>query len=461
LKELIGAYLAKEADIINVAIDEVYRNVAISNKWRKPDVLGEFPGKKIAFELQLSTTYLSVIVARTLFYKQQNVFLLWIFPNFSVNSDIQKFTQKDVYYNNNFNVFVFDIEAREKSKQADRLFFKCFYQEHFIQDMEIANRWQNTFVCLDDITFNTQTGDCYYIDADTNRKELRDTIEKQKAAIALLENEKKKERNVAAAVKYVRDQYKLDGIIPAEEYNPFDGMEGDVEAEVNEHLKFATENVSFITELFEKRNKRGFLKFICEEDKINIDLNLVKIRALPVLREIVHLDDYEEFHYYLACLFRKGYKILPKDQEIIDNLYDKNYFNQTEYEREAIRRWGLCGIMTNLKTREWAFEVITIQKVLLSIASVKIGKPIGYAFTNLLQVTHSFLEFHKEFGKIYLLALEVYGQFDNHLKEDKTAKFQKKLVKFNLENPVQTSRYNGLLFELFPELIIHNPADRL
>ena len=66
LKTKLAYYLAQNKDVLKVRVEEVYKNLAISKEWRKPDVLTEWGNKQIAFELQLSTTFLSVIVGRNM-----------------------------------------------------------------------------------------------------------------------------------------------------------------------------------------------------------------------------------------------------------------------------------------------------------------------------------------------------------------------------------------------------------
>lgn len=129
LKHLIGDYLVKTDSVDDVSIDKIYKDIAVSKEWKRPDVLANYKGKKIAFELQLSTTFLSVIVARTRFYNERSIFLIWVFADFSVINDLQKFTQKDVYYNNNFNVYVFDKDAERKSFSKGCLVLKCYHNK--------------------------------------------------------------------------------------------------------------------------------------------------------------------------------------------------------------------------------------------------------------------------------------------------------------------------------------------
>ena len=88
-------------------------------KWRRPDVYAEYNGRKYVFELQLSTTFVSVIVDRDIFYRLNDYNIIWIF-NFEDNEEyvnLYNLMCKDIYYANKRNVFIFDADAEEKSKE--------------------------------------------------------------------------------------------------------------------------------------------------------------------------------------------------------------------------------------------------------------------------------------------------------------------------------------------------------
>ena len=75
-------------------------------KWRRPDVYAEHNGRKYVFELQLSTTFVSVIVDRDIFYRLNDYNIIWIF-NFEDNIEyvnLYNLMCKDIYYANKRNV---------------------------------------------------------------------------------------------------------------------------------------------------------------------------------------------------------------------------------------------------------------------------------------------------------------------------------------------------------------------
>jgi competence CoiA-like predicted nuclease len=57
---------------------KVEKTVSDGSSWRKPDLQANFNDKKFVFEIQISNTFLSVIVARELFYRDMDIPLIWI-----------------------------------------------------------------------------------------------------------------------------------------------------------------------------------------------------------------------------------------------------------------------------------------------------------------------------------------------------------------------------------------------
>jgi len=454
LKNLIGFYLRQDKNVSAVMIDEVYKDKAISKEWRKPDVLADFNGKTIAFELQLSTTFLSVIVGRTIFYQQRGVFLIWVFPNFSLNIDLQKFTQKDVYYNNNFNVYVFNEEAQVKSKEANELILTCYYKVFNILNETIREKWVKAFVKLTDLTFDFHNANVCFYDSDAEKKELQVQIEILKTERIKREEERSIQEKVDRVLNYLRQYYTHDNeLIPRSEEFPLDYIKSDKEIiALDNKLRFTTEKVSFIANLFHERKKQNFLKFICEQDNILIDTSKLSVDGKPIFEELLNLHNREEFKHLIACLFRKGYKLSEDEKVTRNNIYRKNFTNMSEHEREQIDRWAIVDFLSNLENKGLVFDLMQIDKILFAITSLKSNMIIGFRFNNHRQITNNILEHHKEFGEVYFKAMKVYGYCETQIKQDKTGKLKLKMDRFFTEMPQQDRRYDEIINELFPEL---------
>ena len=162
---------SKALSVKNVAIEKRVKSTIPFFNYRQPDVLIEYQGRKIVFEIQLSTTFLSVIKERNTFYRLNGYYIIWVF-NFDDNRryvDLNNLAMKDVYFANKMNAFIFDDEAREWSKQRKQLVLKCNWLDtdtrwHYPNTEE---RFGGEPVTLDQLTFDTNTYKPYYYDAET------------------------------------------------------------------------------------------------------------------------------------------------------------------------------------------------------------------------------------------------------------------------------------------------------
>ena len=131
LKSVIASALqgdkSKAMGVDNVECEKRINSDIPYLKWRRPDVYAEYNGRKYVFELQLSTTFVSVIVDRDIFYRLNDYNIIWIF-NFEDNEEyvnLYNLMCKDIYYANKRNVFIFDADAEEKSKEKGEFVLKC------------------------------------------------------------------------------------------------------------------------------------------------------------------------------------------------------------------------------------------------------------------------------------------------------------------------------------------------
>jgi len=113
----------------------VEETISDGTSWRKPDVQATVNNKKYVFEIQISNTFLSVIVARELFYRDMDIPLIWVFGEF--NKSDSQFFEKDIFYHHNGNLFVFDEETYNKSIETQTLLLKVFY---------LVPRYENGYV---------------------------------------------------------------------------------------------------------------------------------------------------------------------------------------------------------------------------------------------------------------------------------------------------------------------------
>ena len=130
--------------------------------WRRPDIYAEYNGRKYVFELQLSTTFVSVVVDRDIFYRLNNYNIIWVF-NFEDNTEyvnLHNLMCKDIYYANKRNVFIFDSDAEERSRERGELVLKCRW-------LDEDGKWSNDqYITLDMLQYDEENHKPFIVDAD-------------------------------------------------------------------------------------------------------------------------------------------------------------------------------------------------------------------------------------------------------------------------------------------------------
>jgi len=171
LKNQLAVYLKSTPDVSNVEIEKRITSETPYLYWRRPDVYAEYNEKRIVFELQLSTTFLSVIIERDIFYRFNNTFIIWVF-NFSDNQEYVNFQNlmiKDIYYANKRNAFVLDERAQELSEDTGELHLLCIWFEPLIRNGVYQKNHgirKEEYIKVSDLKFDSHCYKPYYIDAD-------------------------------------------------------------------------------------------------------------------------------------------------------------------------------------------------------------------------------------------------------------------------------------------------------
>jgi hypothetical protein len=148
--------------------------VGICKDWRKPDISAVFKGKKVVFELQLNTTFLSVIIERNLFYQNNQTYIRWVFDNKQRNIDNMRFMGKDIIYPNKHNAFFINENANDGQ-------FKlvCGYEKPVVINGSIKNVWQLKNIDFGELTFGTDF-QIFWFDYEKEKKSLAEEIERNK-----------------------------------------------------------------------------------------------------------------------------------------------------------------------------------------------------------------------------------------------------------------------------------------
>jgi hypothetical protein len=147
-----------------VKIEAIWKG-AEANGRRKPDVRAVWKGiLPVAFEVQLSTTFLRVIAERREFYLREGGLLFWVFQKFDMGD--ARLTMEDVFYNNNRNAFVANEETLAASKAERSLVLDCVWSEPSIDEGLLLWRQQQQQVSFRELTVEQEKQRVFFFDAD-------------------------------------------------------------------------------------------------------------------------------------------------------------------------------------------------------------------------------------------------------------------------------------------------------
>lgn len=185
LVELLNGDTSKEKGISNVEEEKTIFGFHPLFKWRRPDIHVKYKDIDIVFEIQLSTTFASVIAEREMFYRMNNIFIIWVF-NFSDNEefvDLRNLMMKDIYFCNHRNIFVIDKESYHESLKRKELVLKCDWLEN-------DGTWHHSgtdnyggkgeFITLSDLTYNTATYKPFFHDTSSGQDLMADNLSNER-----------------------------------------------------------------------------------------------------------------------------------------------------------------------------------------------------------------------------------------------------------------------------------------
>lgn len=153
MKQFIATWLQKEPLVSGVNQEKTTFSEVIKGEWRRPDVKCLYRGKPLVFEIQLSYTFLSDVIARDEFYRREGIFIIWVFSRF----DRSRAAITDEAFFNRRNLFVLDEVAMKQSVERGALTFNGFRQTPTFAEDLICDVWAAGFVGLDDVVFPEET----------------------------------------------------------------------------------------------------------------------------------------------------------------------------------------------------------------------------------------------------------------------------------------------------------------
>lgn len=174
LKEVIAESLASDPDFSDIAVEQVWKGQDRA-AWRKPDVRAIWRGKiPVAFEIQLSTTFLHVIAERRLFYRQEGGLLCWVFRTY--DAGVARMTQDDVFFNNNRNLFLASEKTLAASKEQRAMMLDCRWLEPAADsDGVVEDQWHGRLARFSEFTLDLDEQRVFLFDYDGLNQGMRAT----------------------------------------------------------------------------------------------------------------------------------------------------------------------------------------------------------------------------------------------------------------------------------------------
>ncbi len=167
-KQFIATWLAKNPSVSGVNQEQTTFSAVVKGEWRRPDVKCVYRGMPLVFEIQLSYTFLSDVIARDEFYRREGISIVWVFARF----DRGRAAVTDEAFFNRRNLFVLDVEARKQTAERDALTFSGYRQTPvFVEDL-LRDVWESHPVSLHEVTFPPDSLRPYFFDYEAERKRL-------------------------------------------------------------------------------------------------------------------------------------------------------------------------------------------------------------------------------------------------------------------------------------------------
>lgn len=177
IKALIARSLAADARYTDVLPERQWRSSHDASARRQPDIQATGPVGRLAFEVQLSTTFLDVVVARRAFYRKEGAHLIWVMGHF--DPDYRRLTTDDLLFTNNSNILIVDEETAALSESTGVFFARCHYRWPVRDGDRIADSWEAALVPFGQMNVDQDRQRCWYFDYEGAAAALRATIESE------------------------------------------------------------------------------------------------------------------------------------------------------------------------------------------------------------------------------------------------------------------------------------------
>ncbi|NEJ95965.1 DUF6035 family protein [Rhizobium ruizarguesonis] len=162
IKDRIVRSLQSDPANSEILIERQWRSARDGESRRQPDVQAVTSFGRIAFEAQLSTTFLDVVTGRRSFYRDEGALLVWVMAGFEPT--YRRMTTDDLLFSNNSNILVVHEEAARLSEQSGVFQIRAHYRIPELVAGELRDRWASEIVAFRDLTVDRNTQTAWFFD---------------------------------------------------------------------------------------------------------------------------------------------------------------------------------------------------------------------------------------------------------------------------------------------------------
>jgi hypothetical protein len=177
MKAWIASSLAADSSFSDIQTEATWKSTS-TGRWRRPDVRARYGDLAVAFEVQLSTTFIRVIAERRQFYLSEGGLLFWVFGRFG-EAD-RRLTEDDVFYNNNRNAFIVNAFTADSSAAARNFQLDCYWSD---PSTSAVGPLQFQRVAFSQLTLDQANQRAFYFDFDRQLAALHAQAREQRLAV--------------------------------------------------------------------------------------------------------------------------------------------------------------------------------------------------------------------------------------------------------------------------------------
>ncbi len=203
IKDFLATWLEREPRVTKVNRELVTMGQVLKGEWKRPDVQCLHGDKRIVFEIQLSYTFLSEVIKRDNFYRQEGIFIIWVFQLLDLNRAV---VRDEVFFNGR-NLFVVDDAAEEQTIADKRLTFSGYFQKPYVTPLTIKDSWEVSAITFDDITLPIPSYRPYFFDYAHAREQVETEQRERQKKHDREEFQNGLNEYLAAAMEYYAHDY--------------------------------------------------------------------------------------------------------------------------------------------------------------------------------------------------------------------------------------------------------------